>query len=73
VLGYLDRPNVKKCHGTPKATGAVVRRDGAFVLEALGFKAIARQQYGEAAQDYERAIAIRPQSRTLLDQIQAPQ
>jgi Flp pilus assembly protein TadD len=33
------------------------------VLKALGFTAIARQQYGEAAQDYERAIAIRPQLR----------
>jgi hypothetical protein len=44
-----------------------------FCPGSADFTAIARQQYGEAAQDHERAIAIRPQSRTLLDEIQALQ
>jgi tetratricopeptide (TPR) repeat protein len=32
------------------------------ILEALGYTAIARGQYGEAAQDYRRALEVRPQS-----------
>jgi hypothetical protein len=32
------------------------------ILEALGYTAIARQDYSEAASDYQRAIALRPRS-----------
>ena len=32
------------------------------ILEALGYTAIAREDYPEAAQDYRRAIEVRPQS-----------
>jgi tetratricopeptide (TPR) repeat protein len=32
------------------------------IWEALGFTAVARHDYREAAQDYQRAIEIRPQS-----------
>jgi tetratricopeptide (TPR) repeat protein len=32
------------------------------ILEALGYTAIARQDYSEAASDYQRAIALRPRA-----------
>jgi uncharacterized protein HemY len=36
--------------------------DNGPILEALGYTAAANRQYEEAAQDLERAIALRPRS-----------
>jgi tetratricopeptide (TPR) repeat protein len=36
--------------------------DNGAILEALGYTAIALKQYGEAADDYQRAIKLRPRS-----------
>jgi uncharacterized protein HemY len=41
---------------------ALEQPDNGPVLEALGYLAATGQQYGEAVQDYQRAIALRPRS-----------
>jgi tetratricopeptide (TPR) repeat protein len=41
---------------------ALEQPDNGPILEALGFTAIKRMDFAEAAQDYERAIAARPRS-----------
>jgi tetratricopeptide (TPR) repeat protein len=54
--------------GRTPAARAVAERiakeqpDNGAILEVLGFTAIARQHYGEAADDYQRAIKLRPRS-----------
>jgi predicted Zn-dependent protease len=41
---------------------ALEQPDNGPILEALGFTAIKRMDFAEAAEDYERAIAARPRS-----------
>jgi tetratricopeptide (TPR) repeat protein len=61
VWGYIKMGRIADARILAQRIASEQPRNGP-ILEALGFTAIARQQYGEAAQDYERAIAIRPQS-----------
>ena len=61
VWGYIKMGRIAEARTLAERIASEQPRNGP-ILEALGFTAIARQQYGEAAQDYQRAIEIRPQS-----------
>lgn len=61
VWGYIKMGRIAEARTLAERIAIEQPRNGP-ILEALGFTAIARQQYSEAAQDYQRAIEIRPQS-----------
>jgi 4-amino-4-deoxy-L-arabinose transferase-like glycosyltransferase len=61
VWGYIKMGRIAEARTVAERIASEQPHNGP-ILEALGFTAIARQQYGEAAQDYQRAIEIRPQS-----------
>ncbi len=61
VWGYIKMGKIPEARALAERIAAEQPGNGP-ILEALGFTAIARQQYREAAQDYLRAIEIRPQS-----------
>jgi tetratricopeptide (TPR) repeat protein len=61
VWGYIKMGKIAEARTLAERIASEQPRNGP-ILEALGFTAIARQQYSEAAQDYQRAIEIRPQS-----------
>jgi tetratricopeptide (TPR) repeat protein len=61
VWGYIKMGKIAEARTLAERIASEQPRNGP-ILEALGFTAIARGQYSEAAQDYQRAIEIRPQS-----------
>jgi len=61
VWGYIKMGKIPEARALAERIAAEQPGNGP-ILEALGFTAIARQQYSEAAQDYQRAIEIRPRS-----------
>jgi tetratricopeptide (TPR) repeat protein len=61
VWGYIKMGKIAEARTLAERIASEQPRNGP-ILEALGFTAIARQQFREAAQDYQRAIEIRPQS-----------
>jgi tetratricopeptide (TPR) repeat protein len=61
VWGYIKMGKIAEARTLAERVASEQPRNGP-ILEALGFTAIARQQYREAARDYQRAIEIRPQS-----------
>jgi Dolichyl-phosphate-mannose-protein mannosyltransferase/TPR repeat len=61
VWGYIKMGKLSQAQ-TLAARLAVEQPDNAPVLEALGYLAAADQRFGEAVQDYQRAIALRPRS-----------
>src|ERR1700730_15843176 len=61
VWGYIKMGRVDEARMLAERIASEQPRNGP-ILEALGFTAIARAQYSEAAQYYQRAIEIRPQS-----------
>jgi hypothetical protein len=61
VWGYIKMGKIAEARTLAERIASEQPRN-APILEALGFTAIARGQYSEAAQDYQRAIEIRPQS-----------
>jgi hypothetical protein len=61
VWGYIKIGRIAEARTLAERIASEQPRN-APILEALGFTAIARGQYSEAAQDYQRAIEIRPQS-----------
>ena len=61
VWGYIKMGKIAEARTLAERIASEQPRN-APILEALGFTAIARRQYSEAAQDYQRAIEIRPQS-----------
>ena len=61
VWGYIKMGRIDEARGIAQRIVAE-QPDNGQILEALGFTAIKRADYSEAAQDYERAIAARPRS-----------
>jgi tetratricopeptide (TPR) repeat protein len=61
VWGYIKMGKIPEARALAERVAAEQPGNGP-IQEALGFTAAARQQYNEAAQDYQRAIEIRPQS-----------
>jgi len=61
VWGYIKMGKINEAEALAERVVKQQPRNGP-ILEALGFTAIARGQYGEAAQDYRRAVEARPQS-----------
>jgi tetratricopeptide (TPR) repeat protein len=61
VWGYIKMGKIDDARVIAQRVAAEQPGDGP-ILEALGFTAIKRTDYTEAAQDYERAVAARPRS-----------
>jgi len=61
VWGYIKMGKIDAARGIAQRI-VTEQPDNGPVLEALGFTAIKRGDYPEAAQDYERAVAARPRS-----------
>jgi tetratricopeptide (TPR) repeat protein len=61
VWGYINMGRIPDARALAERIAAEQPQNGP-IWEALGFTAIARQEYSEAAGDYRRAIEIRPQS-----------
>lgn len=61
VWGYVKMGKVDEARVIAQRI-ALEQPDNGPILEALGFTAIKRMDFAEAAQDYERAIAARPRS-----------
>jgi len=59
--GYIKMGKIPEARALAERIAAEQPDNGA-ILEALGFTAIARQQYSEAVDDYQRAIKLRPRS-----------
>jgi 4-amino-4-deoxy-L-arabinose transferase-like glycosyltransferase len=59
--GYIKMGKIPEARALAERIAGEQPENGA-ILEALGFTAIARQQYSEAVDDYERAIKLRPRS-----------
>ncbi len=61
VWGYIKMGRIDDARAIAQRIVAE-QPDNGQILEALGFTSIKRTDYAEAAQDYERAIAVRPRS-----------
>jgi len=61
VWGYIKMGKIAEARNVAQRIAAEQPGNGP-ILEALGFTDIARGQYGEAVQDYQRAIEARPNS-----------
>jgi 4-amino-4-deoxy-L-arabinose transferase-like glycosyltransferase len=59
--GYIKMGRIAEARALAQRIAGEQPDNGA-ILEALGYTAIARRQYGEAADDYQRAIRLRPRS-----------
>jgi tetratricopeptide (TPR) repeat protein len=59
--GYIKMGKIPEARALAQRIAGEQPDNGA-ILEALGYTAIARQQYSEAADDYQRAIKLRPRS-----------
>ena len=59
--GYIHMGKIPQARSIAERIASQEPQNGQ-ILEALGYTAIARQDYNEAAADYERAIALRPRS-----------
>jgi 4-amino-4-deoxy-L-arabinose transferase-like glycosyltransferase len=59
--GYIKMGKIPEAQALAERIAAQQPDNGA-ILEALGYTAIARQQYDEAARDYQRALELRPRS-----------
>jgi tetratricopeptide (TPR) repeat protein len=59
--GYIKMGKIDEARALAVRVAGEQPGNGA-ILEALGFTAIARQQYSEAVEDYGRAIKLRPRS-----------
>jgi hypothetical protein len=61
VWGYIKMGKITEARTLAERIATEQPRNGP-ILEALGFTAIARREFSQAAQDYQRAIEIRPRS-----------
>jgi tetratricopeptide (TPR) repeat protein len=61
VWGYIKMGKLVEARALAERI-AVEQPSNGPILEALGYLAATRQQYGEAVQDYRSAIALRPRS-----------
>jgi tetratricopeptide (TPR) repeat protein len=61
VWGYIKMGEIREARELAQRI-AQEQPDNGPILEALGYTAAANRQYEEAAQDLERAIALRPRS-----------
>jgi tetratricopeptide (TPR) repeat protein len=61
VWGYIKMGEIREARELAQRI-AEEQPDNGPILEALGYTAAANRQYEEAAQDLERAIALRPRS-----------
>jgi rhomboid protease GluP len=59
--GYIKMGKIPEARALATRIYGEQPNNGA-ILEALGYTAIARQEYSEAAHDYQRAIELRPRS-----------
>ena len=61
VWGYIHMGKLSDARALAERVAAEQPDNGA-IWEALGFTAVAAQRYPDAAQDYERAVQLRPRS-----------
>jgi tetratricopeptide (TPR) repeat protein len=61
VWGYIKMGKIAEARNVAERIATEQPNNGP-ILEALGFTDIARGQYSEAVQDYQRAIEVRPNS-----------
>jgi tetratricopeptide (TPR) repeat protein len=59
--GYIHMGKISQARSIAERISSQEPENGQ-IQEALGYTAIARQDYSEAASDYERAVALRPRS-----------